>query len=442
MKRLGTGIGLVLALAAAACAAAAEGTAAGGADAPAAVVERELPALAALCRELHAAPELSRQEARTAARIAAELSATGAAVTTGVGGHGVVGVLRNGPGPVVMLRTDLDALPVREETGLPWASAATGRDAEGRAVPVMHACGHDVHMAVFVGAVRVLAALKDQWSGTLLLVAQLAEEVGTGARALIEDGLFTRFPRPDFALAQHVTPDLDAGVVGIAEGFAFANVDTVDITVRGVGGHGATPHLTIDPVVIAAQLVLALQTIDSREVDPLEGVVVTVGSIHGGSAPNIIPDAVRLQLTIRSYDAAVRDRILASVHRISRHVALAAGAPADRLPEVTLRDEFTPAVYNDPELCRRAAAAFRAALGADAVVARRPEMIGEDFGAYRLQHPPIPSLMFRVGTSDSYRTPGTVPAPLHSGHYTAAVEPSIRTGALAMTALVLELLHR
>jgi len=243
-------------------------------------------------------------------------------------------------------------------------------------------------------------------------------------------------------VAQHVTPDLDAGVVGIAEGFAFANVDTVDITVRGVGGHGATPHLTIDPVVIAAQLVLALQTIDSREVDPLEGVVVTVGSIHGGSAPNIIPDAVRLQLTIRSYDAAVRDRILASVHRISRHVALAAGAPEDRLPEVTLRDEFTPAVYNDPELCRRAAAAFRAALGADAVVARRPEMIGEDFGAYRLQHPPIPSLMFRVGTSDPYRAPGTAPAPLHSGHYTAAVEPSIRTGALAMSALVLELLHR
>jgi len=442
MKRLGTGILLVLALAAAASAAAAAGIAAGGPDGPAAAVERELPALAALCRELHASPELSRQEINTAARIAAELSAAGAAVTTGVGGHGVVGVLRNGPGPVVMIRTDLDALPVREETGLPWASAATGRDAEGRAVPVMHACGHDVHMAVFVGAARALAALKGQWSGTLLLVAQPAEEVGTGARGMIEDGLFTRFPRPDFAVAQHVTPDLDAGIVGIAEGFAFANVDTVDITVRGVGGHGATPHLTVDPVVIAAQLVLALQTIDSREVDPLEGVVVTVGSIHGGSAPNIIPDAVRLQLTIRSYDAAVRDRILASVHRISRHVALAAGVPEDRLPEVKLRDEFTPAVYNDPELCRRATAAFRAALGADAVVARRPEMIGEDFGAYRLQHPPIPSIMFRVGTSDPYRAPGATPAPLHSGRFTAAVEPSIRTGALAMTALVLELLHR
>lgn len=389
--------------------------------------------LTALRHAIHRHPELSFQEHRTGQLVAAHLAELGIAVRSGVARTGVVGDLAGGEGPAIALRADMDALPMQEENEVPYASQVAG---------VMHACGHDVHMAVFVGAVRVLAALRDRWSGTLLLVAQPAEEVGTGARALIEDGLFTRFPRPDFAVAQHVTPDLDAGVVGIAEGFAFANVDTVDITVRGVGGHGATPHLTIDPVVIAAQLVLALQTIDSREVDPLEGVVVTVGSIHGGSAPNIIPDAVRLQLTIRSYDAAVRDRILASVHRISRHVALAAGAPEDRLPEVTLRDEFTPAVYNDPELCRRAAAAFRAALGADAVVARRPEMIGEDFGAYRLQHPPIPSLMFRVGTSDPYRAPGTAPAPLHSGHYTAAVEPSIRTGALAMSALVLELLHR
>ena len=308
----------------------------GGDGAVGALVARELPDLLRLNEHLHANPELSLKEERTSARIAQELSRLGFAVTEHVGGYGVVGVLHNGPGPTVLVRTDMDALPVAEATGVPYASTARATDNQGREVGVMHACGHDAHMTVFTGTARVLAAERERWHGTLVLIGQPAEELGLGAKAMLDDGLFTRFPRPDFGLALHVTPALAVGSVGLAEGYAFANVDSLDVTIRGVGGHGASPHMTHYPIVVAAQFVTALQTIVSRRMNPVEPAVVTVGSIHGGATYNVIPDEVRLQLTVRSYTSEVRRQIMAEIERIARGVADAAGIPADRMPTVRI----------------------------------------------------------------------------------------------------------
>ena len=294
------------------------------------LVARELTDLEHLYVQLHAAPELSLREEKTSARIALELSGRGFAVTEHVGGYGVVAVLRNGPGPTVLVRTDMDALPVTEATGLPFASTVKARDEQGREVGVMHACGHDAHMSIFIGTARVLAGLRERWHGTLVMIGQPAEERGLGAKGMLDAGLFTRFPRPDVCLALHVTPALPVGAVGAVEGYAFANVDSVDVTMRGVGGHGARPHVTRDPVVMAAQFVMAIQTIVSRRMDPTEPAVVTVGSIHGGAASNIIPDEVRLQLTVRSYAPEARRLILAEIERFARGVAAAADVPADR----------------------------------------------------------------------------------------------------------------
>ncbi len=404
-------------------------------------INAEYPDLSACYIHLHQTPELSNHEVNTSAYMAAAMRKAGLTVTEHVGGTGVVGILRNGEGPTLLVRTDMDALPVTEATGLEYASRVTATNEEGESVGVMHACGHDVHMTVFLGTARLLSSLRDHWQGTIVFLAQPAEEVGQGARGVIADGLFTRFPRPDCALALHVAPRLPAGTVGYVEGYSFASVDSVDIKVRGVGGHGASPHLTIDPVVIAARIVLALQTIVSRELNPIDPAVVTVGSIHGGTTHNIIPDEVALQLTVRSYAAAVRDHIMASIKRISRGVALSAGVPEDRLPTVTIQDNYTPAVYNDPGLTRRVAATFRATLGADHVRELRPEMVGEDFARYGLQEPRIPILMFRLGTSDpAALAAGQTPAPLHSSHFAPLPEPSIKTGITAMSAAILELM--
>ena len=410
-----------------------------------ALVSREIPDLLRLYERLHANPELSFQEERTSATIAEELSRLGFGVTRNVGGHGVVGVLRNGPGPTVLVRTDMDALPVIEGTGLPYASTVKARDELGREVGVMHACGHDAHMTVFVGTARVLAAMWQGWHGTLVLIAQPAEERGQGAKAMLDDGLFTRFPRPDVCLAEHVTPSLAAGRAGVVEGYAFANVDSVDVTIRGLGGHGASPNKTKDPIVMAAQFVNALQTIVSRRIDPVEPAVVTVGSIHGGTAYNIIPDEVRLQLTVRSYAPEVRQRIIEEIERIARGVAEAAGVPGDRMPTIKLAEGFTPALYNDPVLTARVAAALRQALGDSNVVALKPEMVGEDFAIYGLVDPRVPICMFRLGTGDpealrqSERSGTPVPA-LHSSRYAPVPGPTIRTGVTAMTAAVIDLL--
>jgi amidohydrolase len=412
-----------------------------------ALVSRELPGLLRLYESLHANPELSLQEERTAATISQELSRLGFAVTQGVGGHGVVGVLRNAAGPTVLVRTDMDALPVTEATGLPYASTVRVRDGQGREVGVMHACGHDAHMTVFLGTARVLAALRERWRGTLVMVAQPAEERGLGAKAMLDDGLFSRFPRPDFCVAEHVTPALAVGQVGVVEGYAFANVDSVDVTIRGVGGHGASPNKTKDPIVMAAQFVNAVQTIVSRRIDPVDPAVVTVGSIHGGTAYNIIPDEVRLQLTVRSYTPEVRRQVMEEIERIARGVAEAAGVPADRMPTVTLAEGFTPSLYNDPALTQRVAATLRPVLGQANVVALKPEMVGEDFAVYGLAEPRVPICMFRLGTSDpealreSQRSGTPLPA-LHSSRYAPMPGPTISTGITAMSTAALDLLGR
>jgi hippurate hydrolase len=410
---------------------------------------KELDSLEQLYRQLHANPELSFQEKETAAKLVAQIEPLGFAVTPNVGGHGFVAVLKNGSGPTVMVRTDLDALPVVENTGRPYASDRRTKDDQGNDVGVMHACGHDIHMTSFVGTARVLAALKDRWSGTLVMIGQPAEERGAGARAMLDDGLFERFPRPDYVLGLHVSANLEAGRVGYHAGFAMANVDSVDVTIRGVGGHGAYPHYTKDPVVIAAQVILALQTIVSREVPPIEAGVVTVGSIHGGTKHNIIPDEVKLQLTVRSYSDETRQKILDAIERITVGIARAAGVPPEREPTIQQATaEHTPALYNEPALVERMVPVWQALLGEEHVVPVDAEMGGEDFARYGRQEPKTPIFMFRLGTIDAERMaasqrPGGPPLPsLHSALFWPAPRPAIETGVKAMSGAVLELMGK
>src|SRR6266513_1187382 len=319
---------------------------------PQSLADAELPSLLGIYRDLHSHPELSGYEERTAASVAKELRATGCQVTEHLGkyensklkGYGVVGVMKNGDGPTVLVRTDMDALPVTEDTGLPYGSKAVAKNDEGKDVHVMHACGHDAHMAAFIGTARALAKLKDRWHGTIVFVAQPAEELGTGARALLKDGLYDRFGKPNFALGFHDKADLETGHVGVTEGYTSANVDSVDVTVRGVGGHGAYPHKTKDPIVLAAEIINAWQTIVSRENNPLDPIVITVGAIHGGTKHNIIPDEVKIQLTVRTYKAETRQRVLAAIDRIAQGIAAAGGVAPERAPMVNVsKDLFCPA---------------------------------------------------------------------------------------------------
>lgn len=410
-------------------------------------VEAEFPSLKELYLWLHTHPELSFAEKETSKRVANELRAAKLEVTENVGGYGVVGVLKNGAGPTVLIRGDMDALPVKEETGLPYASTVTSRDSAGNEVPVMHACGHDLHMTCLAGAARVLTSLKDRWSGTLVFIGQPAEERVGGATAMLKDGLYTRFPKPDYCLALHVSGDMPAGTLGYTEGFSSANVDSVDIVVRGVGGHGAWPHKTKDPIVLAAEIVLALQTIVSRETDPIEPAVVTVGSIHGGTKRNIISDQVTMQLTLRSYSAEVRQHLVAAIRRICDGLGRAAGLPDDRLPVVTLAGESAAALYNDPALTRRVVKAFHHWLGDGNVIQRKPVMGSEDFGELGQTADKVPVLMFALGTvspasfSASLKNGRALPS-LHSGFFAPDAEPSIKTGVTGMAAAVLELVGK
>ncbi len=397
-----------------------------------------LDGLVQLYRHLHAHPELSYHEKETAARMAQEFTAVGAQVTTGVGGHGVVALLQNGSGPTVMLRGDMDALPVTEQTGLVYSSTVKTQNEAGVEVGVMHACGHDIHMTNLVGVARYLAENKDGWRGTVMLIAQPAEERGGGARAMLEDGLFQRFGKPDFALALHVDATLATGTAGCRGGYAMANVDSVDVTVRGTGGHGAHPHTTIDPIVQAAQLVLALQTIVSREIDPLQSAVITVGSIHGGAKHNIISDSCHLQITVRSYSDEVRQQLLAGIARKAKAVATGAGAPE---PLISV-SEGTPSLRNDEELAARVLKVFRQALGAERVIVTEPAMVGEDFS--RFGRAGVPIVMFRLGAIDAkrlerYRQLGQPPS-LHSPQFYPDAEPTLVTGITAMSSVVLDLL--
>ncbi len=393
--------------------------------------------LSELYKDLHQHPELSFHENRTADKLARELKSLGFEVTTGVGGTGLVGVL--------MLRTDLDALPVKEETGLAFASTIQTTDDLGKTVPVAHACGHDAHMTIFIGTARQLTRIKEQWQGTLVMVGQPAEERGAGARMMLKDGLFERFPRPDYNLALHVYPELAVGTVGYTKGFALANVDSVDIAVHGIGGHGAYPHTTKDPVVLASKIVLSLQTLVSREVSPLEPAVVTVGSIHGGTKHNIISDRVDLQLTVRSYTDEVRKQLLEGIRRIAVAEGRVFGLPENLLPTVKIKDEATPSLYNNPKFTSRMVKVFERVLGKDKVKDTPPVMGGEDFARYGRVEPKIPSLLFKLGAMDSAvlaeaKAGGKKLPSLHSPFFAPVAEPTIKTGVLVMTSAALDIL--
>ncbi len=401
------------------------------------------PDLEKLYLDLHQNPELSFHEEKTAAKLADRLRALGYEVTTGVGKTGVVAVMKNGKGPTVLVRADMDALPVEEKTGLPYASKVTTKDDSGATVSVMHACGHDVHVTSLVGAATLLAKAKDRWRGTLVLIGQPAEEKGSGALAMVKDGLLTRFPKPDFAIAFHDSAAQPAGQIGVTLGYALANVDSVDITIYGRGGHGSAPQSTVDPIVIAARTVVALQTIVSRENDPREPAVVTVGSIHGGTKHNIIPDEVTLQLTVRTYKDEVRKHILSAIERIARAEAAAGNAPKE--PTVSV-SEGGNATYNDPALGKRLLAAFSAAFGSSRVVETQPIMAAEDFGEIG-RAAGVPSVIFWVGgveqgKYDAVKGDLTRLPSLHSSLWAPDKEPTLKTGVAALTVGALELLGK
>ncbi len=408
-------------------------------------IDHEYLSLEILYQDLHSHPELSFHEQKTSARLAGELRDIGFEVSTNIGGYGIVGILKNGNGPTVLIRTDMDGLPIKEQTNLPYASIVRTKGEDGRDVGVMHACGHDVHMTVFIGTARLLTKFKDRWQGTLIMIGQPAEEKGAGARAMLEDGLFKRFPMPDFCLALHVAANLPAGKVGYCMGYAMANVDSVDIIIHGISGHGALPHTTKDPVIISAQVILALQTIVSREINPAEPAVITVGSIHSGTKHNIISDEAHLQITVRSYSEKVRDQLLKSIKRITRGIAQAAGIEENKMPEVKIKDKYTPSLYNDPILTERLVKTFETVLGKNNVIPNKPKMIGEDFARYGRTNPKIPICMYFLGSvkqkhgEESLLTMESLPS-LHSATFAPDAEPTIKTGIKAMTAAVLELM--
>ena len=397
-----------------------------------------------LYKELHANPELSYQEFETSKKLASVLESIGYQVTRNVGGNGVVALLENGDGNTVMFRADMDGLPVEEKTGASYASKNRVKNLDGEEVFTMHACGHDVHMTVLIGVAEYLYKIKDTWQGKLLLVLEPAEEVSGGARNMIKDGLFTKFPRPDFNLAFHVSASLQAGKVGYLPGWAMANVDSVDITVKGLGGHGAYPHTTKDPIVIAANIVTQLQTIVSRQIAPTDPAVVTVGSIHGGTKHNVIPNEVKLQLTLRSYTDEVRNQTLSSIERIVRGSAISAGLTEEYFPVIEIKDEYTPAVFNNPSLVEKVQRSFVNTLGDDKVIEVSPVMGGEDFGMFGRVEPIIPTALFWLGAVNNEvyekakRDDLTLPS-LHSDLFLPDADPAINTGVEAMSNAIVDL---
>jgi len=418
-----------------------------------ALIDSNIKSLIATYEILHAAPELSHREEKTAAFLAKQFRALGFTVTERIGkyerpewvGHGVVAVLKNGDGPTLWLRTDMDALPVEEQTGLSYASKVRTKNDAGQEVGVMHACGHDIHMTTLLGAAKMLVSLKERWRGTLVLLGQPAEETIDGARAMLRDDLYGRFPKPDFAFALHDSAELPAGKIAYTPGYSLASSTSVDLKIRGVGGHGSKPDNAKDPIVLAAQTIIALQTIVSRENSPLDPAVITVGSVHGGTRYNIIPDEVNLQLTVRAYKEEVRQRLLAAIERIAKGTALAAGIPADRAPVIKISEtEITAATYNDPKLTERLAGVFVKAFGEENVINQPPVMGSEDFGYLGLNQT-IPATMFWLGAVDpakvkQSREAGTTLPSLHSALFAPLPEPTLRTGVKAMTLAALELL--
>ena len=418
-------------------------------------INKEADSLLATYKHLHEYPELSTQEKETSALIAAELKRLGYEVTDhfgqyadpGLTAYGVVAVLKNGSGPVVYVRTDMDALPIVENTGLPYASHVKVKRAGGAEVGVMHACGHDLHMTVFLGTARMLAQLKDRWSGTVVLIGQPAEETVGGAQAMLRAGLFTKFPKPDYVLALHDTSAVPAGKMAWHAGPLLAGADSVDITVRGYGGHGAAPQAGKDPIVMASEIVVMLQTIVSREMDPQLPAVVTVGSFHAGTKHNIIPDDAHLQLTVRTMNPEQREKVLAAISRITNGVAAAAGVPAERAPIIEVAQDRVPATINDVALTNRVGASLERALGKENVLSGEPIMASEDFSLFALEDPKPPICMFWLGAADPEKLKdamekGTrLPGP-HSSEFAPVPGPAIRTGVKAMSSAVMDLLKK
>ncbi|MEH6396528.1 M20 metallopeptidase family protein [Pseudoalteromonas sp.] len=402
-------------------------------------LDKTMPAIEKLYLDLHQSPELSYHEQQTGQKIAKQLKQLGFDVTDNVGGFGVVGIYKNGNGPTIMIRTDTDGLPIIEQTGKPYASKVTVTNDEGATVGVMHGCGHDIHMSSFIGTAQQLVMHKDTWQGTLMMVAQPAEEVGGGAKAMLKEGLFSKYPTPDHVIALHVSASVPAGKVSMKNEYTMASVDSVDITVKGKGGHGAYPHTTIDPVVIASRIVLALQTITSRELSPLEPSVITVGSIHGGSKHNVISDEVKLQLTLRSYNPEVRLQQIAAIKRISQGIALSAGLDKSLMPEVYVHeDESIPSTYNNPEQTNIVRSAISAAIGARNVLETEAVMAGEDFGLYGRTEQNIPITLFWLGGVEqaqyaaAQKSGETLPS-LHSSKFAPDYKVALPTGIKAMS---------
>jgi hippurate hydrolase len=421
-----------------------------------------------LYEHLHRNPELSFQEKNTSAILAAEMKRLGFTVTTGlgdawvkaramkdygkvqdgVGGYGFVAVLKNGEGPTLMIRADMDALPLVEKTGLAYASTFRDTAWSGEESGVMHACGHDIHMTTWIGTARELVARKSEWKGTLVMIAQPAEEIGLGSMSMLEDGLFTRFPKPDHVIGLHDNAALPAGAIGLGSGYVMANVDSIDLTVKGQGGHGAYPQDTKDPIVVAARIVTTLQTLVSRETDPQDSAVVTVGAINGGFKHNIIPDEVKLQLTVRSFADATRDKLLRGIARIAKAEAMAAGLEGDKAPTMSVKTDYTPSLYNNPELTARLTKVLTKEFGADRINVASPTMGGEDFARFGRTEDRIPIMLLWIGAVsqaayDASLQPGGKPLPsLHSSEFAPDPDPTIAAGVRAMTVSALDLLGK
>lgn len=412
-----------------------------GGDPPVKGLDDDMAFLLKFYKALHRNPEISLHEKETSATLAQELEDLGFEVTKNFGGLGIVGMLRNGEGPTVLYRTDMDALPMHEKTGLPYASTRV-IDYNGSETGAMHSCGHDMHMTTWLGTARAMVRMKDSWRGTLMLIGQPAEEIGEGARLMLEAGLYERFGVPNYGLALHCSPVIPAGSVGFGKGYTMANTEMIDIIVKGIGAHGASPHQSIDPVVLASMMIMELQTIVSRTLKPTDPAVVTVGAIRGGTKHNIIPDEVTLQLTVRTFSEETRQLVHRRIREIAKGTAIAAGLPEDKMPEVIIPEAFTPANYNNPELVDRLIASAAGTIGPDKVLDAEPLMIGEDFSRYGQTPEQVPTVLFWLGTVPEERLEsGNLPG-LHSPYYFPDPEPSLRTGISVMTGALIELMPR
>jgi amidohydrolase len=405
------------------------------------IIKDDLAFLVDFYKHRHQNPEISLQEKETSADLAAELRKLDIEVTEGVGGYGIVGILKNGDGPLVLYRTDMDALPMYEKSELDYASEKE-IDYEGIRTGTMHSCGHDVHMTTWLGTARAMVKMKDQWKGTLMLVGQPAEEIGKGARMMLEAGLYETFGVPDYGVGLHSSPTIAAGQVGFGKGYTMAYTESVDILVKGVGAHGASPHMSVDPVVIASMIVMDLQTIVSRSMKPTEAAVITVGAIQGGIKHNIIPDEVTLKLTVRTYKKEVREMVHRRINEITRGIAIAAGLPEDKMPEVRIPDESTPANYNDPDLVDAMKASGAKAIGEDNVIYAEPQMVGEDFSMYGSTGHDVPTVLFWLGTVTQEKIEkGNLPG-LHSPYYFPDPARTIETGVAVTTQSLMDLFNR